>query len=111
MYGNSASLAPVNIFTPSGLMNLGYDSLSPMHALWLLDPDTRTHSYRVAHIAEKMGTGLGLDGTTIDDLKKAGLLHDVGKIAVQSIVLKLGKLTVEEQDGIIWHPIYSGIIL
>ncbi|WP_312653168.1 diguanylate cyclase [Aminipila sp.] len=45
------------------------------------------HSSRVANMCEKMGTVLGLSEDEIMELKTVGLLHDIGKIAIDDNVL------------------------
>jgi len=55
------------------------------------------HSDRVATYAVAFGAELGLSPTALAELHTAGLLHDLGKIAVpESILLKPAKLTDEE---------------
>ena len=57
------------------------------------DPYTSGHSERVARIAVRIGQELGMPANEQGDLYLMGLLHDVGKIGVEDIVLKKpGKL-------------------
>jgi len=73
-------------------------------ALEAKDRYTAGHSRRVADIAVVIGNELGLSKEAIDDLRWGGLLHDVGKIAVdQMIQNKPGKLTQEEYEHIMIH--------
>ena len=61
------------------------------------DSDTDTHNYRVTWYAIRLGEAAGLDAATMRRLIKGAFLHDVGKIGISdSILLKPGKLTVEE---------------
>jgi len=63
------------------------------------------HSKRVANISRLIGIKLGLNAEEIEDLEKAALLHDIGKIAVDKKVLqKTGPLTTEEWDEVRRHP-------
>lgn len=63
------------------------------------------HSLRVSRLCEKMGTVLGLPEDEIKELKTVGLLHDIGKIAIEENILnKPGKLTDEEWEEIKKHP-------
>jgi diguanylate cyclase (GGDEF)-like protein len=48
---------------------------------------TRSHSETVAELCVAMGTCLDLDGEGLERLRLAGLLHDVGKIAVPDAIL------------------------
>jgi HD-GYP domain-containing protein (c-di-GMP phosphodiesterase class II) len=57
-------------------------------------------------IAEGFARRLGWRGERLDALRLGGSLHDVGKIAVDSSVLrKPGALTEEELDQIRTHPV------
>ena len=67
---------------------------------WVIDaksPYTYQHSNRVAEFAVEIGRELGLDETDIVRIRRAGLLHDIGKLSVPNRVLdKPGKLTPRE---------------
>ena len=52
------------------------------------DEYTRGHSERVTEVALRLAEAAGLDAPAVRDLRLAGLLHDVGKIAVQTDVLR-----------------------
>lgn len=63
------------------------------------------HSKRVANISRLVGIKLGLNGEELEDLEKAALLHDIGKIAIdKNILRKTGPLTTEERDEVRRHP-------
>ncbi|MGH4137948.1 HD domain-containing phosphohydrolase [Clostridium sp.] len=63
------------------------------------------HSHRVSSLCESMGEALGLTEKEIQELKMVGLLHDIGKIAIdENILNKPGKLTVDEWKEIKRHP-------
>lgn len=55
------------------------------------DPYTLGHSARVARLAGELGRRLSLTPEEIDDLEKACLFHDVGKIRTPDQVLLKGK--------------------
>ena len=75
-----------------------------VNALEAKDMYTNGHSRRVANIAIAIGHELGLKDNDIEDLRWGGLLHDVGKIAVDPNILnKPGRLTVEEYNHIMTH--------
>jgi putative nucleotidyltransferase with HDIG domain len=68
------------------------------------DPYTCGHSERVARIAVCLAKELGCDSDQLETLYFAGLLHDIGKIGINDIVLrKEGKLTAEEYEHIKTH--------
>ncbi|GAB7023772.1 HD domain-containing phosphohydrolase [Salidesulfovibrio brasiliensis] len=76
---------------------------------------TATHSCGVAETAAALGRLAGLSETETRTLKLAGLLHDIGKLAVPSeIIEKKGGLTDSEFEIVRSHPgicetILSGI--
>jgi HD-GYP domain-containing protein (c-di-GMP phosphodiesterase class II) len=80
------------------------------------DKYTHGHSERVAFIsrwiAERLSEQEQLDEDQIHMVYLAGLLHDIGKIGVEEVVLrKAGKLTEQEFSRIKQHPsIGAGIL-
>jgi putative nucleotidyltransferase with HDIG domain len=75
-------------------------------------PFTARHSERVAEIAVGTAQVLGFDAESRRTLRRAGLLHDIGKLAVSNTILdKPGKLTDEEFRAIQTHPVYTLRIL
>lgn len=72
----------------------------------------RGHSQRVAQLAASIAEVLGLDEDTVEHIRMAGRLHDVGKIGIpESILNKPGKLTPEEFEIIKGHVRLSMQIL
>lgn len=69
------------------------------------DHYTYGHSKKVSQYAVAMSEVLGLTPQKIATIRAAGLLHDIGKIAVpDSILNKAGPLTDEEWEPIKAHP-------
>ncbi|WP_026015803.1 HD domain-containing phosphohydrolase [Clostridium beijerinckii] len=63
------------------------------------------HSVRVANLCELMGKNIGVPKRKIQELKNAGLLHDIGKIAIEENILdKPERLTEDEYNEIKRHP-------
>lgn len=61
------------------------------------DMYTRGHTERVAHFAEMIGKEFGFTGTRIELIKWAALIHDLGKLAVPTeLIRKKGRLDDEE---------------
>jgi HD-GYP domain-containing protein (c-di-GMP phosphodiesterase class II) len=82
------------------------------HALKARDYYTLTHSERVVSLAECIGQKIGLDDHQMDILALAAGFHDIGKIGIpDQILLKPGKLSSEEYDGIKQHPIIAANML
>jgi putative two-component system response regulator len=76
------------------------------------DDDTGVHNERMSRYAEVVGRALGLSPADLFNLRRAAMLHDVGKIAIpDAILLKPGKLTDDEFDQMKLHTVYGGKIL
>ena len=70
------------------------------------DEYTEGHCERLSVIAEAMGKELNLSERDIQILRRGGILHDIGKIAIDdAILLKPGPLTDEEFEIIKEHPV------
>jgi putative two-component system response regulator len=70
------------------------------------DPYTENHCDRLSGYASKLGDSLGLPAEQINALRRAGIVHDIGKVAVpDAILLKPGKLTDEEWKVMREHPV------
>src|SRR5688572_27718446 len=64
----------------------------------------RGHSHRVAELGASIAEELGLDADTVEHVRLAGQLHDVGKIGIRESVLnKPDKLTVQEFEHVKDH--------
>ena len=69
------------------------------------DPNTNGHCERLAHHAVLLGRTLGLGADDLNALHRGGYLHDVGKVGIpDAVLLKPGKLTVEEMELMRRHP-------
>ena len=69
------------------------------------DEYTGAHSERVALLVEAIARLLDCDDEQVEQLKVAGRLHDLGKIAVpDSILQKPGELTPAETRQLAHHP-------
>ncbi len=63
----------------------------------LRDPHVFGHSKQVAHYAVLIATRLGLPPKQVELVRKAGLLHDIGKLGISEIILfKPDKLNNDE---------------
>ncbi|HTS12472.1 MAG TPA: HD domain-containing phosphohydrolase [Candidatus Limnocylindrales bacterium] len=70
------------------------------------DPYTRGHCDRLSEMSARLGERLGLASEEIKALRRAGIVHDIGKVAVpDSILLKPGELSPEEITVMQEHPV------
>jgi response regulator RpfG family c-di-GMP phosphodiesterase len=77
---------------------------SLVNALEAKDVFLRGHSQRVAHLAAAIAQELSLDADTVEEIRLAGKVHDVGKIGIREAVLhKPGPLSTEEFDHVRDH--------
>lgn len=75
-------------------------------------PWTHEHCDRVCAIALGMGTMLGFDEVTQRELRRAALLHDIGKLSISNRILdKPGRLTEAEQTRFKDHALLTEQIL
>jgi HD-GYP domain-containing protein (c-di-GMP phosphodiesterase class II) len=75
-------------------------------------PYTFRHSEGVALYADAIGRVLGFSPEALRELRRAALLHDVGKLGVSNRILdKPGKLTEEEYAAVKRHPEHTYQIL
>lgn len=73
---------------------------------------TISHSFGVSEVAYKIAELLGYDEVKKRKIRVAGLLHDIGKIAIPtSIIEKKGSLDVDERIEVQTHAYYSFLIL
>ena len=69
------------------------------------DEGEEEHSLRVSELCKRMGEVLGMPEYENEALKSVGLLHDIGKIAIDEKILnKIGELTADEWKEIKRHP-------
>lgn len=75
-------------------------------AMEATDYYTKGHSTRVGALAKKFGAFLGFPEKELEILKKAGILHDIGKIGfTEKILKKPAGLTEEEKNILKKHPL------
>lgn len=68
------------------------------------DMYTRGHTERVAFFSQMIGDELGFTGTQQETIKWAALIHDLGKLAVPTeLIRKKGRLEDEEYDQMKSH--------
>ncbi|RLD16387.1 MAG: hypothetical protein DRI22_01315, partial [Caldiserica bacterium] len=75
------------------------------HALEARDPYYQGHSERVARYSVEIARKMGLPQEQVENVRRAALIHDIGKIGVpDTILLKPSSLTKQEWEKIREHP-------
>lgn len=83
-----------------------------LRALRHKDPYTYGHCHRVGRGARLLAKAAGLNKFEQRIVELSGLFHDIGKIAIlDSILLKEGRLTPDEEHAMREHPLKSVEIL
>ena len=76
------------------------------------DDDTGNHTKRVAEVSARLAQSIGLENTTIELIRRAAPLHDIGKVGIpDSILLKAGPLTAEEFELMKMHTVIGSRML
>jgi len=76
------------------------------------DDYTHGHSLRVAGLSTSLGRNLNLSSSSIQTLRVAAILHDIGKLAIPaSILTKRGLLTRKEREIVEAHPVEGARIV
>ncbi|HEX2713622.1 MAG TPA: diguanylate cyclase, partial [Candidatus Acidoferrales bacterium] len=76
------------------------------------DPFTHDHSQKVAAYAVLIGESLGLDEARVEELRLAGMLHDIGKVAIPETILnKSGPLDANEWETMKTHVEFGAKLL
>jgi len=110
--------AEVLSLKPSNLVRLvderGIDDVARAFAdiIDAKSPFTYNHSTRAANYACSIAERLGLPQEEIRRLRRAALLHDIGKLGISSRLLdKAGPLNRREREEMNRHPLYTWEIL
>lgn len=91
-------------------LTLAYDTTIEgwAKALELRDSETEGHTQRVTELTLKVACALGIREDELDHVRRGALLHDIGKMAVpDSVLMKPGPLTEEEQQIMRRHPAFA----
>jgi len=91
-------------------LTLAYDATIEgwSHALDLRDKETEGHTQRVTQMTVNLARAFGLNEAELVQVRRGGLLHDIGKMDVpDSILLKPGPLTDDEWVAMKKHPIFA----
>ncbi len=83
-----------------------------VQALEAKDPYVRRHSENVMYYCTGISKAMGFTGKKIEIIKRAAMIHDIGKIGVpDAIIAKPDRLTPREQSVIEQHPLIAVRIL
>lgn len=73
---------------------------------------TGEHSTRVTAYSVGLADAMGFDADRVTTIRRAALLHDIGKLGVSTSILdKPGRLTDEEFAAVKLHPLFTQRIL
>jgi HD-GYP domain-containing protein (c-di-GMP phosphodiesterase class II) len=110
---NHAVVAIDNAWLYKSVKNNYFSTIqSLVNALEASDKFTKGHSERVRFLSLELGRHIGLDLKELEILEQASILHDIGKIGIESFILqKQGKLTDNEYSMIKAHPLIGEEIL
>jgi len=76
------------------------------------DRYTKGHSVRVSELSMEIAIAMELPRSQVDNIRAAGLLHDIGKIEISADVLgKAAALTTEEKELMDSHAVKGAYIL
>ncbi|MGD1212843.1 MAG: HD domain-containing phosphohydrolase [Candidatus Acidiferrales bacterium] len=105
LLARSRSLLRLKQFTDE-LENAEGVLFSLAYSIEARDPYTRGHCERLAEMSAHLAEKLGLSEEHIKALRRAGIVHDIGKVVVpDAILLKPGPLTEEETAVMRKHPV------
>lgn len=83
-----------------------------MNTLFEKSIEVKEHSMRVSEFAVLIAEKMGLSKTNINDIKTMGMIHDIGKIAIDlNILNKPSELEDEERTIIKQHPLSGSRML
>ena len=114
--GGQAAIAIDNAMLLENLQRINYELEKAYdatiegwsHALDLRDRETEGHTLRVTSMALRLAQLMGIEEKKLVQMRRGGLLHDIGKLGVpDSILLKPGPLTEEEMAIMRLHPQFA----
>jgi putative nucleotidyltransferase with HDIG domain len=100
------SVALENAKLYEDMRNLFISTVSSLaNAIDAKSPWTKGHSERVMKIAAEIAEAMGLSELSVEQIKIAGLLHDIGKIGIlEELLEKPDKISDEEFPPMLLHP-------
>lgn len=100
------SVALENAMLYEDMRSLFISTVSSLaNAIDAKSPWTKGHSERVMNIAAALAEEMGLSELYVEQIKIAGLLHDIGKIGIlEALLEKPDKISDEEFPPMLQHP-------
>ncbi len=113
VFGTQIGIALENAKLLQQLQDSYISSISSLvNSLEAKDAYTKNHSEQVAYYAVAIGRILGLDADSLESLRNAAYLHDLGKLGIKDeIISKRTSLSEEEFEVIKKHPLITKDIL
>jgi putative nucleotidyltransferase with HDIG domain len=110
--GDLASLEPSDLVMTADEQLLDRIAEAFAQVIDAKSPFTHRHSERVTEITLTIAGELGVDAAALRQLRRAALLHDIGKLAIPNTILdKPGSLTAAERATVEEHPRHTEEIL
>jgi putative nucleotidyltransferase with HDIG domain len=112
-YARTVAVALQRIFLGENLEENLIDTIAAfVNALESKDPYLKGHSARVSLYAGEIARAMGLSPAQVGLVRRAGILHDLGKLVVLDAILqKPARLTPEEFTLMQGHPVNAAKIL
>ena len=105
---SSAEVAGILARPPRGREEAHVDLaalLSLAEALDVRDSGSVSHCHRVGRLAELTARELGLAPETVERVRLAGILHDIGRVGIpDALIRRAGPLTEDEYSLVRGHP-------
>jgi diguanylate cyclase (GGDEF)-like protein/PAS domain S-box-containing protein/putative nucleotidyltransferase with HDIG domain len=110
---SSLAAALQYLSVPEALADLDLRTIAAVGAAAeIKDPHIRRHQERVSQWAATLAEQMGLPSQQVQDIRIAGLLHDLGKVSISEHILnKPGKLTEAEYAKIKEHSALGAMIV
>ena len=68
-----------------------------VQTLYNKHPREERHSYRVSQLCGEIGAALGLNAEKVRELRTGGLLHDIGKVTLDELILSKAEPLTESE--------------
>ena len=111
--GVAATMAPDAPAGPQALPQAVLDTVTSLaFAIDAKDHYTQGHSQKVSAYAALIAEALGMNDLEVEEIRLAGVLHDIGKVAIpESILNKNGPLNPDEWETMKSHVQFGAKIL